>query len=156
MNDMSFRMTVPRAAGGNGVFSTWLNTQLVNHAFVASRSYTPAASLFVALFTIPPTADGGGTEVNTDPLAYRRLPIVFNPAAGIPPVAENAAEIDWPVATEDWGFISAAAIFDATVAGNFLAYGLMLAPDGITPTSKLVQAGDVFLITMGSLTVGLF
>jgi hypothetical protein len=156
MNELSFRMSVPRAAGGNGVFSTWLNTQLVNHAFVATRSYTPAAALFVALFTTPPTADGGGIEVTGDPLAYRRLPVTFNPAAGVPPVAENAAEIDWPVANVDWGLVSAAAIFDAVTAGNFLAYGLMLAPDGITPTSKLVQAGDVFLISMGALTVGLF
>jgi hypothetical protein len=154
VNALSFRMTVPRAAGGNGVFSTWLNTQLINHAFVATRSYTPAAALFVALFTNPPTVDGGGTEVAGG--AYRRLPITFNPASGIPPFAENAAEIDWPVATEDWGILSAAAIFDAAVAGNFLAYGLMLAPDGITPVTRLVQGGDVFLIAMGALTVGLF
>ena len=107
MNALSFRMSVPRNVGGNGVFSTWLTTNLVNHAFVATRSYTPAAALYVGLFTTAPTPDGGGIEVSPS-VSYARQSITFNPAAGSPPVAENAAEVDWPVALYDWGIIVAA------------------------------------------------
>jgi hypothetical protein len=139
------------AAAPNGSFSSFLSQKLLAHAFVASASYTPAPALYATLFLSPPNASGGGSEV-TDP-AFARQSCAFT-AAGNNPVS-NAAIISFPQATLDWGFVTAAGIYDAATAGNFLAYGLLLAPDLVTPITHLVQQGDLFQIPLSALTIGL-
>lgn len=153
----SFRIvarSVTPTPNANGSFSTYLASGLLNHAFVSSMSFSPPPAVYVALYTAPPTAAGGGTEVSGDP-SYSRLAIIFSPAAGSPATIENNVQLMWPVATVDWGFVSAAGLLDAATGGNLLAYGLMLAPDGITVTPKLVTAGDVFVIPVGTFVIGL-
>jgi hypothetical protein len=151
----SFRIAARSIApSANGTFSTWLAGQLLNHAFVATMSYVPAPVVYVGLFTTAPTPAGGGTEVAGDP-NYARQSIVFSAASGAPAGIQNTAQVEWLVATIDWGAIQAAALFDQVTGGNLLAYGLLLTPDGTTPAAKLVQAGDVFLINPNAFSVGL-
>jgi hypothetical protein len=143
--------TTPNAMG---TFSTYLATGLLNHAFVATHSFVPPPTVYVALYTANPTAAGGGTEVAGDP-NYTRLAITFGAASGTPATVQNSAQVSWPVATVNWGLIFSAGLLDAATGGNLMAYGLMLTPDGITATPKLVNAGDVFLIGVGAFIVGL-
>jgi hypothetical protein len=151
----SFRITA-RSVTPNamGTFSTYLAGDLLNHAFVAGSSYVPPPNVYVALYTNNPTPAGGGTEVTGDPNYTRRV-ITFGAASGTPANVQNNAEVQWPVATVNWGLIFSAGLLDAATGGNLLAYGLMLTPDGITATPKLVNAGDVFLINTGAFIVGL-
>jgi hypothetical protein len=142
---------VPNA---NGTFATFLATALLNHGFVSGRPYTPPTTLYVALYTTNPTPAGGGTEVTGD-AAYTRQTVTFSAATGAPATVSNAAQVQWPVATVNWGTITSAGLLDAAMAGHLLAYGLMLAPDGVTPAPKLVSAGDVFMFNTGAFIVGL-
>jgi hypothetical protein len=150
----SFRI-VARAVTPNaqGTFSTYLAGGLLNHAFVGGQSYVPPAALYVALYTANPTAAGGGTEVSGG--GYARRAITFGAASGAPATVNNNAGVQWPAATADWGLIFSAGVLDAATAGNLMAFGLMLTPDGITATPKLVSQGDVFLIDTGTFVVGL-
>jgi hypothetical protein len=143
------------APAANGTFSTYLASNLLNHAFVATLSYVPPATIYAALYTAAPTPGGGGTEVSGDP-NYTRRPITFAGHSGFPPATlENTVEVVWPVATIDWGALAAVGLLDASTGGNLLAFGLMLLPDGVTVAPKMVQAGDVFLITVGAFVIGL-
>jgi hypothetical protein len=142
------------AANPNGSFSNTLALALLNHVFVPGDSYTPPAALYVALYTTAPSNTGGGVEV-ADPVAYARRPGAFAAATGNPATSFSVAQITWSPAWQDWGVLTAAGLFDAAVGGNFLAFGLLLAPDGVTPAGQTVQAGDVFIIEAGALSVGL-
>lgn len=144
----------PFNAGANGSFSAWLAQQLTTHAFCIGQGYSPPTGLFVALYNAPPNNTGGGVEVGGD-AAYVRQPVAFPAATGNPASAANQQTLSWATATVDWGGIVAAGIFDAALGGNFLAYGLMLLADGVTPTSKIVLAGDLFQISVGGLVVGI-
>ena len=150
----SFRI-VARAVTPNaqGTFSTYLAGGLLNHAFVAGHSYVPPPVVYVALYTANPTAAGGGTEASGG--NYARQAITFGTASGTPATINNSAEVQWPAASANWGLIFSAGLLDAATAGNLMAFGLMLTPDGITATPKLVSQGDVFLINAGAFVVGL-
>jgi hypothetical protein len=145
------RATTPNAMG---TFSTYLAGGLLNHAFVPGSSYVPPPNVYVALYTQNPTPAGAGVEVTGDP-NYTRQSITFAAATGAPATIQNSAQVAWSVATANWGMVLSAGLLDAPVVGNLLAYGLMLGPDGITATPKLVGIGDVFLINTGGFVVGL-
>jgi hypothetical protein len=155
MPDGMFRIQGrPLIAGANGSFSAWLARQLTTHAFCVGQGYAPPSAIYVALYVAPPNNTGGGVEVSSDPVYVRQL-VTFPPATGNPASASNLTTLNWATATQDWGAVAAAGLFDAALGGNFLAYGLMLMADGVTPTSKVVQAGDLFQIMAGSLQVGI-
>jgi hypothetical protein len=141
------------APNAQGTFSTYLAGGLLNHAFVAGHSYVPPPTVYVALYTANPTAAGGGTEVAGG--NYARQAIAFGAASGTPATVNNNAEVQWPAASANWGLIFSAGLLDAATAGNLMAFGLMLTPDGLTATPKLVSQGDVFLINTGAFVVGL-
>lgn len=153
----SIRARSGRAAPApNGSFSTWLAQQVLFHAFVPGVIYNPATLLYATLYTTAPDVSGGGVELgqSVDP-TYQRQQIVFAAAPAPSLNVGNNAQIAWGMATVDWGFIVAAGLFDAPIGGNFFAYGLMLGPDGVTPTPRMVQQDDVFLIPANAFQVGL-
>lgn len=136
----------------SGTFSTWLESQLLGHAF-ARIAYAMPAGLWVALYTTMPGAAGGGGELAAT--GYARVATTFGPPAGTPPSAANVASIQWPAAPVDWGTIVACGIFDSPAAGNFLGgAGLVAASDPTMPGSTPVGRGDAFRIPTGSLIVG--
>jgi hypothetical protein len=137
---------------GVGAFSTWLCQQLLGHVFLPQQVYTPPRALYAALYTMPPSAGGGGTEVAGDG-AYARVAVPFRMTPS--GVVTNAAQLLWRAPVRDWGAITALGLFDQAVAGNFLSYGWLLGPDGM-PTSVPVPAGgQPFVVDAGALTVGL-
>lgn len=142
-------------ASPNGSFSSGLCRVLLSHVFVPGLTYSPPVAIYAGLFTTPPNAEGGGTEVGGDP-AYGRPTVSFSPPTPPGALIVNSVVVTWSEATTDWGEIAAIALFDNAINNlGMLCFGLLLAPDGVTPITKEVGEGDVFLCPPGNMAVGL-
>lgn len=109
-------------------------------------SATRPTTWFVGLFTVAPGEGGGGTEVSGG--SYARRSATFTVSGTAPTQAANSTAIEFPTATGNWGTIVAAAIFDASTAGNMIAFADLT-------TSKTIDSGDVFRFNASSLTITL-
>lgn len=130
-----------------GSFSDYLEDKVLKHVFT-NTTYTPAATLYVALFTAAPTDAGGGTEVSTSGTNYARQTMAFTVSGTGPTQAVNTANVEWGTAASNWGTIVAAAVFDAASAGNMLAWADLT-------NNKTISAGDVFRFPASSFVVTL-
>ena len=126
-------------------FSDYLEDKVLDHVFGGS-AYTAPATLYVALYTVAPTDTGGGTEVTGG--SYARQTSTFTVSGTDPTTATNAASIEYPTATGDYGTVVAVGILDALSGGNLLAYADLT-------TSKTVSTGDVFRFDAGDLDITL-
>jgi len=126
-------------------FSDYLEDKVLDHVFGGS-AYTAPATLYVALYTVAPTDTGGGTEVTGG--SYARQTSTFTVSGTDPTTATNAAAIEYPTATGDYGTVVAVGILDALSGGNLLAYADLT-------TSKTVSTGDVFRFDAGDLDITL-
>lgn len=119
---------------------------LVLDWLLTSGSATRPTAWYVALYTVAPTDTGGGTEVSgTD---YARTAVTFTVSGTSPATAANSAAVEFPEAGGSWGTVVAAGIFDASSAGNLLAYANLT-------SSKAVDTGDVLRFNTSALTVTL-
>ncbi len=125
-------------------FSDYLEDKVLDHVF-GGVAYTQPTK-HVALYTVAPTDTGGGTEVTGG--AYARQTSTFNVSGTSPTTATNAAAVEYPTATADYGTVVAVGIFDALSSGNLLAYANLTA-------SKVVSTGDVFRFNAGDLDITL-
>ena len=125
-------------------FSDYLEDKVLDHVF-GGVAYT-APTKHVALYTVAPTDTGGGTEVTGG--AYARQTSTFTVSGTDPTTATNAAAIEYPTATGDYGTVVAVGILDALSSGNLLAYADLT-------TSKTVSTGDVFRFDAGDLDITL-
>lgn len=127
--------------------SDYLENKLVDHV-LRGQSFTPPATVYVALFTAPPSDAGGGTEVSGG--AYARVAVTSSLAnwAGTQSVGSTAASsgtggqtsnnatITFPAPSgANWGTITHFGIFDASTGGNLLFHAALTA-------SKSVNDGD--------------
>ena len=127
-------------------FTDYLEDKVLDHVF-GGNAYTAPTNLYVALYTVSPGDDGtGGTEVSGG--AYARQTATFNVSGSSPTEATNAAAIEYPTATADYGTVVACAILDASSGGNMLAYATLT-------SSKVVSTGDVFRFDAGDLDITL-
>jgi hypothetical protein len=109
---------------------------------------TPAATRYVALYTVAPGEEGGGTELSGS--GYVREQVIFTPAStdggtGVTSTS-NFAEVLFDAATGSWGEIVAMAIFDASTSGNIIWYGTLTTP-------KTVGTGDQFRFANGAIVL---
>ena len=117
---------------------TWLFT---------GDSATRPTAWYVGLFTAAPSDTGGGTEVSGN--GYARVATGTISVAGTATTATNSAAIEFAAASGgNWGTITHAAVFDASSAGNMLAWAPLT-------TSRTINDGDVFRIPASSLTITL-
>lgn len=127
-------------------FTDYLEDKVLDHVF-GGNAYTAPTNLYVALYTVSPGDDGtGGTEVSGG--GYARQTATFNVSGSSPTEATNAAAIEYPTATADYGTVVACAILDASSGGNMLAYATLT-------SSKVVSTGDVFRFDQGDLDITL-
>ena len=126
-------------------FSDYLEDKVLDHVF-GGTAYTAPATLYVALYTVAPDDTGGGTEVTGG--SYARQTSTFTVSGTDPTTATNAAAIEYPTATGDYGTVVAVGILDALSGGNLLAYADLT-------TSKTVSTGDVFRFDAGDLDITL-
>jgi hypothetical protein len=123
-------------------FSNYLETELLDHVF-AGNAYTSPSAVYVGLFTATPGEDDSGTEVSGG--SYARQAGSFSVSGN---TATTTAAIEFPTATASWGTITHIGIYDASSAGNLLAYASLTA-------SKAIASGDVFRIPTGDIDITL-
>ena len=113
---------------------TWLLT---------ADAVTRPTSFYVALFTSNPAEDASGTEVSTTGTAYARQSVTFSVSGN---TASNTAAIEFPTATASYGTVTHVGVYDASTAGNLIAYAALT-------TSKAIDTGDVMRINASDLDV---
>lgn len=123
-------------------FSDYLETKVLDHVF-GGTSYTAPSTLYVALFTAAPSDSGGGTEVSGG--AYARQTIAFTTSGD---TTSNNAAIEFPTATANYGTVTHVGVYDASSAGNLMAWAALT-------SSKTIETGDVFRIPSGDLDITL-
>ncbi len=111
------------------------------------QTFTPPATLYVALYTTTPTDSSAGTEVTGG--SYARVAVTSSLAnwagtqsagsttasSGTGGTTSNNAAVTFPSPTANWGTITGFGICDASTAGNLLIYAALT-------TSKSVNSGD--------------
>lgn len=125
-----------------GSYTDYLEDKVLRHVFT-NTTYTPPATIYVGLFTVAPTDTGGGTEVSGT--SYARQSAAFS-VSGTGTTATNSANIEYPAAGSAWGTVVAVALFDASTAGNMLAWADLI-------SSRSITAGDIFRIPASGLTI---
>ncbi len=130
--------------------SIYLEKQFLDETF-GNTAKPSRANLFIALFTVSPTASSdSGTEVSGG--SYARKSVTNNatnfPAAthsgSIPATKANGTSISFVAATGSWGTILAFGIYDASTAGNLLYWG------AVTPV-QIISSGGTFTIGVGQM-----
>jgi hypothetical protein len=125
-------------------FSNYLETKVLDHVF-GGTAYSAPATLYLALHTSNPDEDDSGTEVSTSGTAYARQTVAFTTSGN---TTSNSAAIEFPTATATFGTVTHVGVYDASSAGNLLAYAALT-------TSKAIDSGDVFRIPAGDLDISL-
>jgi len=125
-----------------GTFSTALNNKLLDHILKTAALDVPA-NIYVALYSVAPTAAGAGTELSGD--NYARV-VQNSWDAGASGASENTGAITFAAASGDWDEAVAFGIFDAITDGNFLAWGDLT-------VAKTVLSGDSCEFAIGELDV---
>jgi hypothetical protein len=113
---------------------TWLLT---------NSAATRPTAWYVALFTSNPAEDASGTEVSTTGTAYARQSVTFSVSGN---TATNTAAIEFPTATASYGTVTHVGVYDASTAGNLIAYAALT-------TSKAIDTGDVLRLPANDLDV---
>jgi len=124
--------------------TTTLASSLLNQVLRAAP-YTPPGNVYLALFTVAPTASGGGTEVVGG--SYARAPLTFNTSTDGTTSNANLVQITGmpAVTVVGLGVMSATT---GTVASTMLFYGTLLTP-------KTTNSGDTFTCQVSSLNIAL-
>lgn len=125
-------------------FSNYLETELLDHVF-AGNAYTSPSAVYVSLHTANPDEDASGAEVSTSGTGYARIAGSFSVSGN---TATTTSAIEYATATADYGTVTHVGIWDASTAGNMLAYAALTA-------SKTISTGDVFRIPAGDLDITL-
>jgi len=127
-------------------FSDYTENLVLNWLFTSNSATRPTA-WYVGLFTAAPSDTGGGTEVSGN--GYARVATGTITVSGTATTATNDAAIEFAAASGgNWGTVTHAAVFDASSAGNMLAWAPLT-------TSRTINDGDVFRIPASSLTITL-
>lgn len=126
-------------AGGG--FTNFLIPKIIDHV-LATAAYTPAATVYLALYAANPTAADSATEFSAG--SYARQSIAFVAAAS--GATDNSADVTFPTATADVGIASHFVIKTAVSAGNGLIFG------ALTSTYD-IKNGDVYKVLTGALDI---
>lgn len=99
-----------------------LRNLIRDHIF-RTGTFTKPTNLYFALYTVAPTASGGGSEVSGG--SYARVAVAvgdteFN--ALVDGASKNINAITFPAPTADWGIIKAMAILDSASGGIMYCY----------------------------------
>lgn len=125
-------------------FSNYLETELLDHVF-AGNAYTSPTTVYVSLHTANPDEDASGAEVSTSGTGYARVAGSFSVSGN---TATTTAAVEFATATASYGTVTHVGIWDASTAGNMLAYAALT-------SSKAIDTGDVFRIPTGDLDITL-
>tara|TARA_Y100000385_G_C12914101_1_gene559599 strand:+ start:277 stop:669 length:393 start_codon:yes stop_codon:yes gene_type:complete len=125
--------------------SDYLEVKLLNLT-LNGTAFAGMNNPYVSLHTADPTDAGTGTEVSGG--SYARTAASFATASGTSGLVATDADVTFPTATGTWGVVGWIGLWDASTGGNMLYHTALDA-------TKTVDAGDIFKITTGNLTVEL-
>lgn len=129
--------------------SDYLEVQLRMHLF-RTGSFAKPGALYVALHTASPTDAATGAEVTGGSYArVQRNPSDANwtGASATDGITTNAADLQFPAPTANWGTVTHWGIWDAASAGNLLVHGAFTTP-------RTINSGDSApVISAGGLTI---
>jgi len=124
-------------------FSNYLETKILDHVF-GGTAYTAPGTLYLALFTAVSSGETGSvTEVSGT--AYTRKSVAFTTSGD---TTSNTAAVEFDTAGSNWGTVTHVGIYDASSAGNLMAYAAL-------SSSKTIESGDVFRVPAGDLDITL-
>jgi hypothetical protein len=138
--------------------SDYLENKWIDFVF-RGQAFTPAATLYIALFTAAPSDAGGGTEVSGG--SYARVAVTSalanwagtqsagstTASSGTGGQTSNNNPVTFPAPSADWGRITHFAIMDAASSGNQYDWAALTTP-------KNVNNGDTApSFAAGTLTV---
>lgn len=132
--------------------STHLSNILLDRVFRGTAYPSKPSTLYFALFTVAPTAAGGGTEVTDG--SYARAAVAATSAKftmiATPGASNllNTAIIQWPRATADWGTVAAWGIYDAATSGNLLFFDDLAAPLAVINGQRPQVAANAISISL--------
>lgn len=99
--------------------SNYLSAAIFNYV-LRNITFTAPTTIYLALYKSDPTPADTGTEVTGG--AYVRVPITFAAPAleSGNQTVKSAADIEFPVATADWGLVTHVGLRSALTGGNLL------------------------------------
>jgi hypothetical protein len=126
--------------------SDYLENKLIDQLF-RGQAYTFPSTLYFGLLTAAPTDSSAGTEVSGG--SYARVGVTASLAnfagtqssgsttasSGTGGTTSNNSAITFAAPSANWGVVTHMAIYDASSAGNLLAYAALTA-------SKTINNGD--------------
>jgi hypothetical protein len=126
--------------------SDFLENKLVDW-LLRGQSFTPPATVYVALLTAAPSDSGGGTEVTGG--SYARVAVGSSLAnwagtqsagsttasSGTGGQTSNNSAIAFPTPTANWGTVTHFALYDAASAGNLLIQAALT-------TARTINTGE--------------
>jgi hypothetical protein len=134
--------------------SDYLRNKLIDW-FIRQQSFSPPATVYIALCTSAPTAAAAGTEVSTSGTGYAREAVTASltdwagtqaalstsASSGTSGETSNNSAIDFGTATTSWGTVSHWEMYDASTSGNRLIFGTIV--DGVgSPSPRSIVPGD--------------
>ena len=119
----------------------YLDNIFINAA-LRNTPFVPPPVVYLALYTVAPTASGGGTEVSAS--GYGRQTVTF--AAPVNGTTSNSADVNFPIALADWDTIVAFGVFNVSSGGNLMYFGNLSSP-------RLVLTNDQVRFLAGQLVV---
>jgi len=120
---------------------------LLDH-IMGTTAMSVTAQICVSLYTVAPSAVGGGTEVTAGGAYVRVTHTAWHSAtAAEPSIVYNNGTITFPTATANWGDIVAVGIHNTVTAGTFLGYASI--------TTKTITTNDVARFASSQLSIRL-
>lgn len=106
------------------------------NAALRGTNFTAPTSVYVALYTSDPTAADTGQEVTGG--AYARQAVTFSaPTTGSNlATTSNTADVNFAIATTDWGLVTHIGLRSAATGGNLLYHGPVTAPRTILTNDR--------------------
>lgn len=139
--------------------SDYLENKWLDH-ILKNTAYSPAATLYFALFTSDPGESGVSGELTIGTGGYARAAVTNNtvnfPACAVSgtPTKSNGTVVQFPTASAAWGTITHWAVYDASSAGNMIVHGTMASSRYVAATDAPKVAVGAFSMTVSNSTAG--
>ena len=129
-------------------FSDYLEGKIAQFIFKnnVEAFASPGDDLYVAAFTADTGLETNAPTAEVSGGAYARQQVAaagWTQAGG---QVENAADIEFPLATASWGTVTHVAVMDAATVGNVLYWGALT-------QSRLIDTNDQLKFAAGDLNV---
>jgi hypothetical protein len=113
---------------------------------IGSGAFSDGGDFYLALYTVAPTEEGGGTEVSGGSYARVTVDETTDFSAASSGTKVNGVDLTFPTCTASWGAIESWALHDHATDDSVVAWGLL-------SEAVDIDTGDVAVFTAGSLII---